>query len=177
MSSQHHQHQSWQQSWQQQPWARGFSPLFGGPAPDQNMRVSDAERQEVADRLAEHFATGRLDQAEFDERVSRAMSAKTRADLTGLFDDLPESGMPGMGQPGMGLPGMGLPETGAPAAACLQRRRFRHPVLLAGLIILVALGAGHVVFPLLWIGFLVVIVLAATGHFGRGRSHRHHDHQ
>jgi Domain of unknown function (DUF1707) len=166
MSSQHHQHQSWQQSWQQQPWARGFSPLFGGPAPDQNMRVSDAERQEVADRLAEHFATGRLDQAEFDERVSRAMSAKTRADLTGLFDDLPESGMPGMGQPGMGLP-----ETGASAAACLQRRRFRHPVLLAGLVILIALTAGHVVFPLLWIGFLVVIVLAATGHFGRGRSH------
>ena len=162
MSSQHQQHQSWQQ----QPWARGFSPLFGGPYADQNMRVSDAERQEVADRLAEHFSSGRLDQEEFDERVSRAMSAKTRADLNGLFDDLPESG-----QPGMGLSG-----TGAPAAACAQRRRFRHPVLLAGLIILIALTAGHVVFPLLWIGFLVVIVLAATGHLGRGRS-RHHDHQ
>jgi len=35
-----------------------------------------------------------------------------------------------------------------------------------------------VVFPLLWIGFLVVIALAVTGHFGRGRSqHHHHDHQ
>jgi hypothetical protein len=166
MSSQHHQHQSWQQ----QPWARGFSPLFGAPYADQNMRVSDAERQEVADRLAEHFATGRLDQAEFDERVSRAMSAKTRADLTGLFDDLPESGMPGMGQPGTGLPG-----TGAPAATGFPRRRHRHPILLAGLVVLVALAAGHVVFPLLWIGFLVVIVLAATGHFGRGRSHHHDD--
>ena len=163
-----HQHQPWQQ----QPWARGFSPLFGGPYADQNMRVSDAERQEVADRLAEHFSSGRLDQEEFDERVSRAMSAKTRADLSGLFDDLPESGMPGMGQPGMGLPG-----TGAPAATCLSRRRYRHPVLLAGLIILVAMAAGHVVFPLLWIGFLVVIVLAATGHLGRGRSRHHHDHQ
>ena len=155
-----------------QSWARGFSPLFGGPSSDEHLRVSDAERQAVTDRLAEHFSSGRLDQEEFDERVSRAMSAKTRADLGGLFDDLPESGQPGMGQPGMGLPG-----TGASAATCMRRRRFRHPVLLAGLIILIALTAGHVVFPLLWIGFLVVIALAVTGHFGRGRSHHRHDHQ
>ena len=168
MPSQYHQHQPWQN----QPWARSFSPLFGGPGSDQHMRVSDAERQAVTDRLAEHFASGRLDQAEFDERSTRAMNAKTRADLNGLFDDLPESGMPGMGQPGTGLP-----ETGAPAGVCAQRRRFRHPVLLAALVILVALAAGHVVFPLLWIGFLVVIALAVTGHFGRGRSQHHHDHQ
>ncbi len=159
MPSQYHQHQPWQH----QPWARGFSPLFSAPS-DQHMRVSDAERQAVTDRLAEHFASGRLDQAEFDERVSRAMSAKTRADLNGLFDDLPEAGQPGMG----------LPETGAPAATGFPRRRRRHPILLAGLVVLVAIAAGHVVFPLLWIGFLVVIVLAATGFFGRGRSDQSH---
>ena len=160
------QNQNWQ-NWQNQPWARNFGPLFGGPAADQHMRVSDAERQAVADRLAEHFSSGRLDQEEFDERVSRAMSAKTRADLNGLFDDLPESGRAAQG----------LPETGAPAGVCTQQRRFRHPVLLAAFVILVALAAGHVIFPLLWIGFLVVIALAVTGHFGRGRSQRHHDHQ
>ena len=60
---------------------RGFSPLFRGPYSDQHLRVSDAERQAVTDRLAEHFGDGRLDQAEFDERVGRAMNAKTRADL------------------------------------------------------------------------------------------------
>ena len=65
-----------------QSWARGFSPLFSGPHSDQNLRVSDAERQAVTDRLAEHFGDGRLDQAEFDERVGRAMNAKTRADLS-----------------------------------------------------------------------------------------------
>ncbi|MGH3067538.1 MAG: DUF1707 SHOCT-like domain-containing protein [Streptosporangiaceae bacterium] len=54
------------------------------------MRVSDAERAEVADQLAQHYGDGRLDQAELDERLSRAMSAKTRADLTGITDDLPE---------------------------------------------------------------------------------------
>ena len=77
-----------------QSWTRGFSPWFAGPAADQHMRVSDAERQAVTDRLAEHFSAGRLDQAEFDDRVGRAMSAKTRGDLSGLFAGLFETGAP-----------------------------------------------------------------------------------
>jgi len=133
-----------------QPWGRGFSPFFGGPYSDQHMRVSDAERQAVADRLAEHFSSGRLDQAEFDERVGRAMGAKTRADLDGLFDD--------------------LPETGAPAVTDHPRRRYRHPVLLVALLVFVAIAAAHVVWPLLWVGFLVMVVLVATGTIGRSRS-------
>ena len=133
-----------------QNWTRGW---FTGPASDQHMRVSDAERQEVADRLAEHFSSGRLDQAEFDERVGRAMNAKTRADLNGLFDDLPETGAPAA--------------TDQPAGQ-LHRRR-RHPVLLGALIVFVAIAAAHVVWPLLWIGALVAIVLFATGTFGHAR--------
>jgi hypothetical protein len=61
-----------------------------GPSPTTTrLRVSDAERNEVADRLSSHFAEGRLDQAEFKERLDSAMSAKTQGDLSGLFDDLP----------------------------------------------------------------------------------------
>jgi hypothetical protein len=137
-----------------QNWTRGFFPGFTGPASDQHMRVSDAERQAVADRLAEHFSSGRLDQAEFDERVGKAMSAKTRADLNGLFDDLPETGAPAATDPSTGQ----------------LRRRHRHPVLLAALIVFVAIAAAHVVWPLLWVGFLVAIVLFATGTIGHGRS-------
>jgi GntR family transcriptional regulator len=76
---------------------------------DQHLRVSDAERGAVADRLAEHFAAGRLDQAEFDDRAGRAMSAKTRADLSGLFADLPEAGAPAVPElaRGGGTPGGG----------------------------------------------------------------------
>ena len=50
---------------------------------------SDAERNDVADRLAHHFADGRLDETEFKGRLDAAMSATTRGDLHGLFDDLP----------------------------------------------------------------------------------------
>ena len=53
------------------------------------IRIGDAERTEVADRLARHFGDGRLDEAEFGERLDRAMRAKTMADLSGLLADLP----------------------------------------------------------------------------------------
>jgi hypothetical protein len=140
------------QSSQSRP--RGFSPLFRGPYSDQHMRVSDAERQAVADHLAEHFGDGRLDQAEFDERVGRAMNAKTRADLNGLFDD--------------------LPETGAPAVTDRPRRRRGHPALILVLLFVLALTAGHAVLwaivPVLWLGLLVAAVMFATRAVGRSRA-------
>jgi hypothetical protein len=57
---------------------------------DGQMRVSDAERMAIADRLAKHFVDGRLGETEFDERLDRAMRATTVADLTGLLSDLPD---------------------------------------------------------------------------------------
>jgi hypothetical protein len=56
------------------------------------MRVSDAERNSLADLLAQHYGDGRLDDAEFKERMDRAMSAKTRSDMYGLTADLPRLG-------------------------------------------------------------------------------------
>src|SRR5262245_13278462 len=53
------------------------------------LRVSDAERAEVADRLSKHYGDRRLDHAEFDERIDQAMRPKTQSDLSGLLDDLP----------------------------------------------------------------------------------------
>ena len=50
------------------------------------MRVSDAERHEIADILSKHFADGRLDDVEFNERLDKAMRAKTRGDLAGLLE-------------------------------------------------------------------------------------------
>ena len=50
---------------------------------------------------------------------------------------------------------------------CVVRAR---PRLFSSLGVFVAIAATHVVWPLLWIGFLVAIVLFATGTFGHGRS-------
>ena len=57
---------------------------------DDRMRASDADREAVAAKLRDHFAEGRLDQDELDERVSAALTAKTVGDLRRLMTDLPE---------------------------------------------------------------------------------------
>jgi hypothetical protein len=129
---------------------RGFAPLFRNPDLDQNMRVSDAERQAVTDRLSEHYAEGRLDQAEFDDRSGRALSAKTRADLNGLFDDLPAP--------------VALPSQ----APQVRPRRRTHPVLLLALIVLIALTAAHAA-AWLWLGLLAAALLVASRRIRRPR--------
>lgn len=52
-------------------------------------RIGDADRDRAVEQLREHHAAGRLDVTEFDERMGAALAAKTSADLTPLFDDLP----------------------------------------------------------------------------------------
>lgn len=134
-------------------WGYGFGSLFGVPPSYQHMRVGDAERRAAADRLGEHFADGRLDQGEFDERISRAMSAKTHADLGDLFTD--------------------LPETGAPAGPVRPRRgRGRTALVLVATIGIVMITAHALltIAPLLWLGFFAVVLLFATRTGGHHRS-------
>jgi uncharacterized Tic20 family protein len=52
------------------------------------LRVSDAEREPVIQRLQDAYAEGRLDEDEFDMRVQLAMTAKTRDDLGAVSHDL-----------------------------------------------------------------------------------------
>ena len=52
-------------------------------------RASDAEREEVADRLRAAAAEGRLDPDELDERVGQVYAARTHGELATLTDDLP----------------------------------------------------------------------------------------
>jgi hypothetical protein len=64
--------------------------ILGDMGEPEGTRVGDAERDKAAEYLREHMAAGRLDAAEFDERVSGALSAKFASDLDALFTDLPE---------------------------------------------------------------------------------------
>ena len=69
-----------------------------------------------------------------------------------------------------------MPET-LPELIAARVAARRHPVLLIALVILIAVAAGHLVFPLLWLGALVAVVLLATGTIGHSRSHHDHSHQ
>ena len=123
-----------------------------GPSPTTNFRVSDAERNEVADKLSRHFSEGRLDQTEFKERLDAAMSAKTQGDLAGLFDDLPP-----------------LPSDPPPSPS---RRHRVVPFLV--LVALVALAAGSTLS--LWHALQIPWLLIAVVAFFVWRRLGHHDH-
>jgi hypothetical protein len=53
-------------------------------------RIGDADRDQTVAFLQEHMAQGRIDASEFDDRMSRALKAKTASELAVLFDDLPD---------------------------------------------------------------------------------------
>jgi hypothetical protein len=53
------------------------------------LRASDADRERVADRLRAAAGEGRLTPDELEERVERALSARTDAELEPLVSDLP----------------------------------------------------------------------------------------
>jgi hypothetical protein len=124
---------------------------------DADMRVSDTERNEVAETLSRHFSEGRLDSAEFKERLDRAMGAKTRGDLRGLCDDLPT---------------LRAPDT--PKAA--QHRHRRHRVMPFILVVLfLALVAGSFS-PFAIVGHFTWVLWVLGGLFIWERLHRHRHH-
>jgi hypothetical protein len=145
--------------------------LGQGPAPA-DLRVSDAERQSVADQLSQHFGDGRLDQAEFDERLSQAMNAKTYRDLDGLLTDLPSSQASG----GAGLPpggGAGLTNR---ASGSVPQRRVARPILLITAAVIAISIADHALTwafgGWLWIVVIAMIVVAFAR---RSRRPSYHD--
>ena len=54
-----------------------------------HLRISDQDREHAASGIREHYAAGRLDSAEFEERLQAVYAAKTRGELDALSADLP----------------------------------------------------------------------------------------
>jgi hypothetical protein len=55
----------------------------------EGLRASDAEREQAAAEIREHYSQGRLDDAELAERLEQAYAARTRGQLQALRSDLP----------------------------------------------------------------------------------------
>ena len=71
---------------------------------DENIRVSDADRERVAARLREHFAAGRLTSEELEERITATLNAKTLGDLRQVMTDLPGEAPLSAPMPPQGVP-------------------------------------------------------------------------
>ncbi len=122
-----------------------------------HVRISDQERDRAAEEIREHFAAGRLDEDELNERVSAAYAAKTSGELAALRADLPK-----------------LPATTAQTRAQLAQRRsqlMRRTLQQAGggvslfvlcTVIWLTSGANGQFWPQ-WVALLVVIPLLRNG--------------
>ena len=64
---------------------------MGTPEP---VRIGNSEREAAVRALGEHFAEGRLEPEEYEERASAAYAARTADDLAPLFKDLPQAEPP-----------------------------------------------------------------------------------
>ncbi|MGW0614229.1 DUF1707 SHOCT-like domain-containing protein [Streptomyces sp. NPDC002788] len=58
-----------------------------------DLRASDADRERVADILRDALAEGRLDMAEFEERLDATYQARTYGELAPITRDLPAAGV------------------------------------------------------------------------------------
>jgi len=88
--------------------------------PGPSMRIGDDERNAAAASLGEHYAHGRLEAHEYEERVTAAYIARTAAELEPLFSDLPRP-------PAPAPPVRYLPMAAVPMAD-VQAPYGRHPV-------------------------------------------------
>ena len=60
-----------------------------GGEPNPSLRASDADRERIVEILRQHTAEGRIDAAEFEDRMTAAYNAKTMGALAELTTDLP----------------------------------------------------------------------------------------
>jgi hypothetical protein len=132
----------------------------------EQLRVGDAERDEVTTALHEHFAQGRLTRDELDERLTATLSATTVGDLRAVTRDLPGGApAPASGRhPAAGPRGRGPWETGAvyrgrgPLGSPWPRRGWGRPRPF-GPLLLVALVAAA------FTGWWVILPLLACAWF------------
>jgi hypothetical protein len=133
---------------------------------DDRIRVSDADREHVTDRLREHFAQGRLSSEELDERITATLSAKTYGDLRRVMADLPE--------PGLVAPQPSWQMAAARPRIVMRRGPRLFPLAFIALIAAVAIpGAGWVFFAFLQFALAFWLLACVAGIFAAARFRRH----
>jgi hypothetical protein len=175
----------------------GFAGFEGLDDPD-DLRVGDAERDEVAVSLHDHFAQGRLSREELDERLDATLGAKTAGDLREVTRDLPgpragsarrdgaAGGRTGDGPHGGWHPGAlhdalhdaGWRHGGPPWRGHRHAHRFRFAPLLIGLFLVTAIMSGlgwafAILVKAVLFGWLIFAVAGLLSHRRGHRVHRH----
>ncbi|HUR08523.1 MAG TPA: DUF1707 domain-containing protein, partial [Nonomuraea sp.] len=59
-----------------------------GQVPPAHLRVTNQDREHVVEHVQAAYAEGRFDKIEFDDRLDRAMTARTHGDLMPIMAEL-----------------------------------------------------------------------------------------
>ncbi|GAA4943262.1 putative Tic20 family protein [Nonomuraea thailandensis] len=59
-----------------------------GQVPPAHLRVTNQDRENVVEHVKSAYAEGRFDKLEFDDRLERAMTARTHGDLVPIMNEL-----------------------------------------------------------------------------------------
>jgi hypothetical protein len=130
-----------------------------------SLRASDEDREQIAERLRRATAEGRLHAHELEERLARALRARTYGELDDVVSDLPRDRVARRGGP--------------------DATRWMHPAVAVAIaipvtVVAVAIIAVAAVFVMSGV-FAVWMIWVLLGWFvfgGRGRGrHQHHQRQ
>jgi hypothetical protein len=120
--------------------------------PDPNLRAADADRERIGERLRKSHAEGRLDMAEFQERLERCYEAKTLGELRELVRDLPRQNQ----------------QVDRPTSGWLRLSGWRLPIVpLVIALIVIAAATGHHVF---WVWIPLLFLFWRMSWWRRRRS-------
>ena len=123
---------------------------------NEHLRMSDAEREQAAGELGEHYVQGRLTAEEHSERLGQIWAARTRAELAPIFQDLPGRYAP---QPfGPPSPQPFPPRFAGYAAPPRRRTRLPAPLMAILAFLVVVTVLTHL--PIILFGLLVWFILA-----------------
>ncbi len=125
------------------------------------VRIGDRERNAALEALGEHLTEGRIDLDEYGERSAMITVAKSTADISEVFADLPA---PHPALPALGLAAVAVPPDSRIVVPTSDSRSVAQKVMaaavpVAGIVALVLFFALHISF---WI-FLLPAVFAVIG--------------
>ena len=128
---------------------------------DSVTRIGDAERERAVAAIGEHYAAGRLDHDDLEERMEAAWRARTQADLAVLFTDLPGPSPVAPPAPGRARDARG--HAGPPPHP--RRPALRFVAVVALILVIATPLPALLIFPLFW--FIVARVLLTRMRYAR----------
>jgi hypothetical protein len=129
------------------------------------LRIGDAERDRAIAALGDHFAAGRLNTEEFEQRVDQAITARFNEDLEPLFVDLPRTAEPNVESRSHQRSDAHL--------AWSPVVWFAPLIVICAVVAAVILSAPWLVWMFLW-AFLITGFFRHRRHFGPPRRYYHH---